>query len=161
MLNHAYFVGWMCKLLGALKKNIENTVIIMDNSKYHKQIPYYTPQMGYKKAKLPEKCSKKGIQVPYKSIKTEIWKILSPLLEIICQPSLQWPNMKGMRWFFIYHTTPICSRLRLCGKIIKVKSDGNTPHRKPLRTFLCALINHWQTLRHTKWKSVSSNPTRA
>ena len=69
-----------CASCWKLLKKIENTVIIMDNSKYHKQIPYYTPQMSYKKAKLPDKCSKKGIQVSYKSIKTEIWKLIDPFI---------------------------------------------------------------------------------
>ena len=53
MFNHTYFVGCMCKLLDALKKqNTENTIIIMDNAKYHKNIPDDTPRTGWKKALL-------------------------------------------------------------------------------------------------------------
>ena len=89
MFNHAYFVGRMRKLLDALKKqNIDNTIIIMDNAKYHKNIPDDTPHMGWKKEKLLGECSKQGIQVPYKSIKTEVRKLLEPFirntLPIIC-----------------------------------------------------------------------------
>ena len=44
--------------------------------------------MGWKKAKLLGECSKQGIHVPDKSIKTEIWKLLEPFirntLPIIC-----------------------------------------------------------------------------
>ena len=60
----------------------------MDNAKYHKKIPDDTPHMGQKKAKLLGKCSKQGIQVPDKSIKTEIWRFIEPFiintLPIIC-----------------------------------------------------------------------------
>ena len=90
IFNHEYFVGWMRKLLDALKKqNIENNIIIMDNAKYHKYLPYDTPLMGWKNEKLLDECSKRGIQVPDKSIKTEIWKFMEPFirktLPIICE----------------------------------------------------------------------------
>ena len=71
MFNHAYFVGWMCKLFDALKKqNIENIIIIMDNAKYQKNIPYDNPRMGCKKVLLLDEYSKWGIHVPDKCIKT-------------------------------------------------------------------------------------------
>ena len=79
----------MRKLMDALKKHkIENTIIIMNNAKYYKQLPYDTSRMGLKKAKLLDECSKQVIHVPDKSIKTEIWTLLDPFirntLPIIC-----------------------------------------------------------------------------
>ena len=63
----------------------------MDNSKYHKNIPDDTPRMGWKKTKLLGEWSKQVIQVPYKSIKYEIWTLLEPFirdtLPIICAMS--------------------------------------------------------------------------
>ena len=60
----------------------------MDNTKYHKNIPYDTPHMGWKNEFLLDKCSKRGIQVPYKIIKTEIYNFIEPFvrnnLPIIC-----------------------------------------------------------------------------
>ena len=53
MFNHSYFVGWMRNLLDALKEQkIKNTIIIVDNAKYHKNIPDDTPRTGWKKALL-------------------------------------------------------------------------------------------------------------
>ena len=53
MFNIAYFLGWMRKLLDALKnQNIENIIIIMDNTMYHKNTPDDTPCMGWKKVLL-------------------------------------------------------------------------------------------------------------
>ena len=70
-------MGWLCKLLDDLKKqNIENTIILMDNAKYHKNIPYDTSRMGWRKELLLDEYSKLGIRVPDKSIKTEILKFL-------------------------------------------------------------------------------------
>ena len=70
----------MRKLLEAIKKqSSENTTIIMDNANCHKQLPYDTPQTGWKKEKLLDKCSKRGIQVKYKR-KNEIWKLLETFI---------------------------------------------------------------------------------
>ena len=63
MFNHSYFVGWVRKLMGALKKqNIENTIIIVDNAKYPQKLPDDAPRMGCKKETLLDKCNKQGIQ---------------------------------------------------------------------------------------------------
>ena len=60
----------------------------MDSAKYHKNIPDDTPHMGWEKASLLDERIKRGVQVPDKSIKTEIWKLLEPFirntLPIIC-----------------------------------------------------------------------------
>ena len=52
------------------KQHIENTIIIMDNAKYHKNLPDDTPQMVWKKGNLLDEFSKRGIQVLNKSIKS-------------------------------------------------------------------------------------------
>ena len=160
IFNHAYFVVWRCKLLDAIKKqNMENTIIIMDNAKYHKQIPDDTPQMGWKKSKLLDECSKRGIQVPDKSIKTEIWKLLEPFvrntLPIICAMA----KSEGREVIFSPPHYSDMQRLRSCGQILKVKSAGNTPRRQPIRTFLFALRKHSHTSSHTQCKAVSTRPT--
>ena len=64
-----------------IKENLErqSKIVYMDESYMNKNL---------KKSKLLDECSKQGIKVPDKSIKTKIWKLLEPFirntLSIIC-----------------------------------------------------------------------------
>ncbi len=89
MFNHDYFVGWMRKLLDALRaREISNAIIVMDNAKYHKKLPPDTPRKGWKKAQLIEACADRNIDVPDKALKSTIWQLLEAHVQtaqpIIC-----------------------------------------------------------------------------
>ncbi len=53
VFNSEFFENWFKKLLTCLEaRNLENTVIIMDNAQYHKAKPANLPRSGAKKADL-------------------------------------------------------------------------------------------------------------
>lgn len=73
MFDNKYYIQWMKKLLKALRdENIENCDIIMDNAKYHINLPQSTPKRGDKKAALLEYCNDNNIIVNPQSLKPEI-----------------------------------------------------------------------------------------
>ena len=74
MFNSSYMEMWMEALLDELqKRGIENTVIIMDNAKYHKTLPDDTPKKAWKKADLVTACAKYGVPVAPTDTKPVLW----------------------------------------------------------------------------------------
>eukprot|EP00049_Salpingoeca_infusionum_P019447 m.361900 g.361900 ORF g.361900 m.361900 type:complete len:553 (-) comp19975_c0_seq1:79-1737(-) len=87
MFNTAYFVDWMRKLVATLEKDkIRNTVIVMDNAKYHKTLPPDTPKFGWSKAELLEACETFGIEIDPRSTKPLIWSQLKPKIDAVVKP---------------------------------------------------------------------------
>ena len=74
MFDNNYFVKWMQKLLDTLSDmNIQNSVIVMDNAKYHKSLPEGTPKSSWKKQNLIHFCLSKNIVVNPGDLKSVIW----------------------------------------------------------------------------------------
>lgn len=79
MFDHEYFAGWMKKLLAALEKlNIRQTVIVMDNAKYHTVLPDAIPRKSWKKAKLLQYCNDNGMAVEPTDSRATIWESIAP-----------------------------------------------------------------------------------
>eukprot|EP00171_Calliarthron_tuberculosum_P000839 IDg839t1 len=77
MFDSAYFIAWMKKLLDALDaRGISNSIIVMDNAKYHKTLPVGTPQKGWRKAQITEAAAAYDIAVDPKMTKPEIWDLV-------------------------------------------------------------------------------------
>lgn len=77
MFDSNYFILWMKKLLDSLAaENVSNSIIVMDNAKYHKTLPTDTPRKGWRKAQLIDAACSYGITVESKMTKPEIWSLL-------------------------------------------------------------------------------------
>ena len=84
MFNTEYFLAWMKKLLNALAaRGLSNTLIVMDNAKYHKTLPSDTPSKGWKKSRLQEACQHFNIAFDSKETKPELWAKLEPVIALI------------------------------------------------------------------------------
>ena len=69
-----YFVDWMKKLLEVLSRmDIHNTVIVVDNAKYHKTLPDGTPKCSWTKQKLVDYCRLKSIPIDERDLKSVLW----------------------------------------------------------------------------------------
>ena len=78
MFDGDYFVQWMKILLQSLKDhNIENTIIVMDNAKYHKCLPNDIPKPGWKKQEIINWCLKNGVSVHERDCKQVLMKNVS------------------------------------------------------------------------------------
>ena len=128
--------------------DIQSRIVYMDESYIHNNLKGHSY--------LTNTTSKES-RFQIKAPKMKSGNCLRHSSETLWQLSAQWPNLKFMRWFSLHHTTPICSRLRSCGQILKVKSAGNTPRRQPFRALLFTLSNDSNTYSHTHCKAV---PTR-
>jgi transposase len=87
MFNSEYFVKWMETLLQALEKHrITNTVIVMDNAKYHKTLPPDLPKKSWKKPNLIAACNERGIPVDAKDTRPMLWAKLEKFLGTNAKP---------------------------------------------------------------------------
>jgi transposase len=78
MFDFQYFKEWMSKLLDALdKRHIENAIIVMDNAKYHRNLPEGTPKSNFKKSVLQKACKEYGISFEPTETKAMLWPKLS------------------------------------------------------------------------------------
>ncbi|ETV69287.1 hypothetical protein H257_14914 [Aphanomyces astaci] len=79
MVDHKYFVARFGRLLVDLAdRGISNTIIVMDNAKYHKCIPDATPRFSWRKADLMVACDALGIEHTPGELKASIWSKLQP-----------------------------------------------------------------------------------
>ncbi|KAF0702437.1 hypothetical protein AaE_015926 [Aphanomyces astaci] len=79
MVDHKYFVARFGRLLDDLAdRGISNTIIVMDNAKYHKCIPDATPRFSWRKADLMVACDALGIEHTPGELKASIWSKLQP-----------------------------------------------------------------------------------
>ena len=75
MFNHEYFVVSMTKFLEVLKeRNVSNTIIVMDNTKYHKKLPKEVPRKSYRKWALWDTCWRHKIDFNKIETKLTSWK---------------------------------------------------------------------------------------
>lgn len=82
MFTHKSFVGWVKRLLATLKKeNITNTIIVMDNAKYHKGLPDDTPRKGMTKSLLQEACVARNIHYEPNESRAMLWAKLEPVVD--------------------------------------------------------------------------------
>ena len=122
MFDSDYFVNWMQKLLDTLSgMGIQNTVIVMDNAKYHKSLPDGTPKSSWKKQELVDFSLVNNITVHQDELKSVLWErvklwtalYLKPIIvsmaeeaghEVVFSPphhsdlqpiELVWANIKG------------------------------------------------------------------
>ena len=90
MFNYEYFVQWLRKLLDYLRdQGIHNTIIIMDNAKYHKRKPFDTPQQSSKKCVLQEACAKYGVPYDAEEPKSLSWAKLSEYTAKYIEPIIR------------------------------------------------------------------------
>lgn len=74
MFDGEYFKKWISNLIRILsEKDISKAIVIMDNAKYHKQLPPDTPKSSNTKKLLLEYCERKGIVTNATSYKSMIW----------------------------------------------------------------------------------------
>ncbi|EGD82669.1 hypothetical protein PTSG_03330 [Salpingoeca rosetta] len=74
MFDSAYFERWMQTLLATLDaRGIKNTIIVMDNAKYHKSLPADTPKQSWKKAAMVEACTARGLPVSDTDTRALLW----------------------------------------------------------------------------------------
>lgn len=91
MFNSSYYVKWMEELLKCLKnKGITNTVIVMDNAKYHKALPPDTPRQGNNKKELQAACKQYNINFDETDTKAMLWQKLAVYIEqnvvpVVCE----------------------------------------------------------------------------
>ena len=139
MFDHHCFVEWMRKLLATLQtRNITNEIIIMDNAKYHKKLPEDTPRASDNKSRLQEACIKYGISFEFLETKAMLWRKLHRYTnKNVFLLSCKWQEMPDMMWYILRRSTPICSQLKLYGRLWKAKLVGNTLLRLHSKTFLC------------------------
>ena len=128
----------MRKLLGALKNRTLRTLSSSCISATKRSQMTHHKWVRKSQSYLANEASKDS-RCQMKASKLKSRNCLSHSSETLCQSSAQWPKLKGMMCFSLHHTTPICSRSRLCGQILKVDSAGNTPHRQPLNEVLVCL----------------------
>ncbi len=87
MFDHAYFVGWMGRLLQALKdRNISNAMFVMGNAKYHKKLPEDVPKKQLKKAALQEACRRYGIDFGINETKLMLWNKVHQFVQANISP---------------------------------------------------------------------------
>ena len=74
MLESNYFISWMQNLIDSLETmNVNNAVMVTDNSKYHKILPENTPKSSWKKKQLVDYCLNKVLELEENDLKTVIW----------------------------------------------------------------------------------------
>lgn len=89
MFNHQYFRKWMQDLIDALQiRGIKNTVIIMDNAKYHKTLPEGTPKSFWKRSQIIEYCSANFLPIEERETKAMIWNRLKVIIQNNIKPEI-------------------------------------------------------------------------
>lgn len=89
MFDTAYFNDWMKKLLDALEiRGVKNSIIIMDNAKYHKTLPANTPKQGWTKAQLIQACMSRGIPIEDGECRSTIWARLKAVINNTVVPEV-------------------------------------------------------------------------
>ncbi|GMF29777.1 unnamed protein product [Phytophthora fragariaefolia] len=77
-----YFERWMETLLDALSaRGVEHAVIVLDNAKYHKQLPKGTPTGKTRKSEMQAKCREYGIAYNAKELKSVLKGRLKPYIQ--------------------------------------------------------------------------------
>jgi hypothetical protein len=81
MFDSSYFANWMSKLLAALEaRGITNSIIVMDNAKYHKSLPPDTPKSSWKVSDLKQAATSWGIELGPHDTKNQVWDKLKPAI---------------------------------------------------------------------------------
>lgn len=88
MFYHRAFMNWMEALFGALSmRGIENTVIVMENSKLHRELPSGTPTKSMTKAQMQQACEAYGISFDRTSeLRSMLWEKLKRHVEDHVKP---------------------------------------------------------------------------
>ena len=74
MFNSEYSIKWMEILLDSMDKHdIEDSVIVMANTKYHNTMSFNTSKGGNKKQTLIDFCVAKNIGIDPSALKSTIW----------------------------------------------------------------------------------------
>lgn len=84
IFNSIYFIEWIGKLLDALEYlEILNTVVVMDNAKYHKTSLANTPKRCQSKTAMQEACTRYGIPHFPRDLKSTLWSKLKEYIKQI------------------------------------------------------------------------------
>ncbi len=95
MFTHDYFIKWMEKLFRALSdRNINNTIIVMDNAKYHNKLPSEIPRKNNKKDQMMEYLDDKKVKYDSRESKQMIWEkvrkyVLKNSKPVVCEMALE------------------------------------------------------------------------
>ena len=137
MFYHEYSVKWMEILLQTLKdKNISNTIIVMDNAKYHKVLPDDVPRKSNKKVVLQDACQKYGIGYSMTDTKIMMWDKLRKYMQANISPVVA--KMAEDAGHELLYSPPHYSDLQpteTVWAIIKGLSDGNIQQQLRLKMF--------------------------
>jgi transposase len=89
MFDSKYYIAWMRKLLSSLaKRGLKNTVIVMDNAKYHKTLPDSEPRKSWKKDRLQQACTARGIPFENMDTKAILWDKLQKNIGATSKPTI-------------------------------------------------------------------------
>ncbi|DAZ94152.1 TPA: hypothetical protein N0F65_007352 [Lagenidium giganteum] len=87
-------------IVGNLRSEWYNCVIILDNAKYHKVKPTWVPSRGNKKEVLVAACNRLGIHVESKDTKAKLRAKLEPVLAAVQPTIVQMAENAGHRVVF-------------------------------------------------------------
>ncbi|RQM26643.1 hypothetical protein B5M09_008165 [Aphanomyces astaci] len=122
MFDNSYFVDWFRRLLEALQDHaITNTIIVMDNAKYHKCIPDTTPKFTWRKADLIDVCDTLGIAYSPSELKATIWAKLQPYTSAVVPEVVELASHAGHE---VKYSPPHHSDLQLI-KLVWAIVKGN------------------------------------
>ena len=87
MFDSSYFIAWIEKLLDALDSHgIVNSIIVMDNAKYHNTLPVNIPKGSWRKMAMQEACSYYGIPNSPQELKSTLWGKLKEYIKQNIEP---------------------------------------------------------------------------
>jgi len=87
MFDSVHFIKWMKKLLEALAaRNVQNSLIVMDNAKHHTSLPEGTPKGSWKKQRMIECCTEHNVPLDPADLKSVIWDRLRKHVEENIKP---------------------------------------------------------------------------
>jgi transposase len=89
MFDSKYYIAWMRKLLSSLaKRGLKNMVIVMDNAKYHKTLPDSDLHKSWKKDRLQQACTARGIPFEHMDTKAILWDKLQKDIGATSKPTI-------------------------------------------------------------------------
>uniref|UniRef100_K3X0G4 Tc1-like transposase DDE domain-containing protein n=1 Tax=Globisporangium ultimum (strain ATCC 200006 / CBS 805.95 / DAOM BR144) TaxID=431595 RepID=K3X0G4_GLOUD len=89
MFYHNSFLNWMEALFAALEvRRISNTVIVMDDTKHHRELPPGTPTKAMTRQELQRACANRGIAFDDTELRSMLWGKLQRYIQDHVQPTV-------------------------------------------------------------------------
>ncbi|RHY40153.1 hypothetical protein DYB38_009574 [Aphanomyces astaci] len=101
MFNHEYYLTWFQRLLDELAaRNLQNTIIVMDNAAYHKCRPADTPAFRSRKVELQIACDRSGQDSTPSDLKSVLWAKIKPFVDGIKPVTVVMAEAAGHEVYF-------------------------------------------------------------